>query len=985
MRELKKTLLILLSFVLAVGLMPFPAFANTGAGSFDSQRLTVAGAQVALTTQASYNNNPASILDGTDQKGAYAVLYDDGEMLMQRGNTPNAAKKASNIGITAVYTDIESDYWPFVEYLHHAFSPKHDVSYLYNDYVGCKAYTRQGEFDRDWSSEKGLIVSVRVVDTIRPQSLNWWFALCYNLVSVDLAKLDTSRIVDADMSREYVFDGCYKLEQVTLGAASQTEAILLPTPEAQYIAGADGKWYNSAGVGYDPESIPSGVAMTYHAYSSRLPVVDKSSELDGSDANGTYAVFYGDGEMLVQKGNLRNSKRFSAGKAVVAYSQVNEADFANGTLPWADRREFVTSITIGAQVKAPASIAGWFSGCCRLRSVDLSGLDLHATTDASEAFAGCWSLEGIDLAPFESAKLTDMNGMFRDCIMLKSINLSSFSSAAPTDMSRMFLGCHALKTVSFGGIDTSRVTTLESLFGMCDSLCSVSFAGLDLSSATTMSYLFDSCVSLRSVSFKGSDLKRLADASWMFFRCSALESIDLPGIGFEAPNATNLEGMFCACSALKSFSFDGMKLAKAVCLNEMFCECPSLKSIDLVNLTAPRIDGVQCMFSRCYSLESVDLRGLKSSVSGNMFGMFYGCKALESVNISSAKLSGVTNLASAFSGCVSLKDFRAEGVNTSSVTTMAAMFSDCRSLVSLDLSDFDTSNVENMAGMFANCTQLESVILAGIDTSDLDEYIYVDEYAELRDDVEIGTQSSQNGGNLATQSSLETQASSHTFKSVFKGCKNLAKVTVGKEFSFKHSTLYLPAQSSKSFKGATGKWYTAKGKSYVPSKIPSKKAATYYAVAPISSAKVSNVKNRTYTGKKLKQNPVVMIGSKKLKKGTDYKVTYSKNKKAGTAVMKITGIGKRMGSKTVKFKIAKLKITDAKLKLSKAKFAFNGKVRKPTVKTVGGKALKAGVDYKVKYSNPKSKKPGTYKVWVIGIGSCSGKSASATYKIVAAG
>ncbi len=77
-------------------------------------------------------------------------------------------------------------------------------------------------------------------------------------------------------------------------------------------------------------------------------------------------------------------------------------------------------------------------------------------------------------------------------------------------------------------------------------------------------------------------------------------------------------------------------------------------------------------------------------------------------------------------------------------------------------------------------------------------------------------------------------------------------------------------------------------------------------------------------------------------------------------------------------------ISKDKLVLTKTKFTYNGKVQKPKVKTVGGRALKEGVDYSIVWFAPKSKNAGTYRLNAVGKGLYTGTSASATYKIVKA-
>lgn len=69
---------------------------------------------------------------------------------------------------------------------------------------------------------------------------------------------------------------------------------------------------------------------------------------------------------------------------------------------------------------------------------------------------------------------------------------------------------------------------------------------------------------------------------------------------------------------------------------------------------------------------------------------------------------------------------------------------------------------------------------------------------------------------------------------------------------------------------------------------------------------VVSVKSKVkYTGKALTPSVTVKVNNKKLKKGVDYKVAYSNNKKVGKATVTITGIGNYKGTIKKTFKIVK--------------------------------------------------------------------------------
>ena len=69
--------------------------------------------------------------------------------------------------------------------------------------------------------------------------------------------------------------------------------------------------------------------------------------------------------------------------------------------------------------------------------------------------------------------------------------------------------------------------------------------------------------------------------------------------------------------------------------------------------------------------------------------------------------------------------------------------------------------------------------------------------------------------------------------------------------------------------------------------------------------------------------------------------------------------------------------------LSKTSYTYNGKVQKPSIKTICGKSLKEGTDYEAKWSNNSSKNAGTYTVTVTGKGDYKG-TGTAKYTIAKA-
>ncbi len=96
----------------------------------------------------------------------------------------------------------------------------------------------------------------------------------------------------------------------------------------------------------------------------------------------------------------------------------------------------------------------------------------------------------------------------------------------------------------------------------------------------------------------------------------------------------------------------------------------------------------------------------------------------------------------------------------------------------------------------------------------------------------------------------------------------------------------------------------------------------------ISSAKVASITAKVYTGKQIKPSPKITLNGKTLKRGTDYTLSYSNNKKPGKATITIKAIGAYKGSKKVTFKISPKASKILKLKAGRGSITVKWKRQK---------------------------------------------------------
>lgn len=142
----------------------------------------------------------------------------------------------------------------------------------------------------------------------------------------------------------------------------------------------------------------------------------------------------------------------------------------------------------------------------------------------------------------------------------------------------------------------------------------------------------------------------------------------------------------------------------------------------------------------------------------------------------------------------------------------------------------------------------------------------------------------------------------------------------------------------------------------------------YGALLPsVAKAKVSKISAKTYTGKALKQSPVVKVNNKTLKAGTDYTLSYKNNKKVGTATVVITGKGSYGGTLKKTFAINPKGATISKPKA--AKKAITVKWKKQSTKMTSSRIT----GYKVQCSTSKTFKKNVKSATVKGYSKVSKK------------
>lgn len=110
-------------------------------------------------------------------------------------------------------------------------------------------------------------------------------------------------------------------------------------------------------------------------------------------------------------------------------------------------------------------------------------------------------------------------------------------------------------------------------------------------------------------------------------------------------------------------------------------------------------------------------------------------------------------------------------------------------------------------------------------------------------------------------------------------------------------------------------WYSNKA-------IESEPFARAATACSLTASVVSKVPDKTYSGKAFKPSPTVTLSGEKLKKGTDYSLSYKNNQEVGTATITVKAKGLYTGKKSVTFKILPKKMASVKKKTANNQISF---------------------------------------------------------------
>ncbi|MGH1647622.1 BspA family leucine-rich repeat surface protein [Enterococcus gilvus] len=169
---------------------------------------------------------------------------------------------------------------------------------------------------------------------------------------------------------------------------------------------------------------------------------------------------------------------------------------------------------------------------------------------------------------------------------------------------------------------------------------------------------------------------------------------------------TDMNGMFNGCSNLDTLDVSQWDTANVINMGNLFYGCSTLSSLDVSQWETKNVTNMGHLFFGCSRLSNLDVSKWHTENVTNMWGMFYDCSALNGLDVSEWNTGNVIEMAAMFYGCSSLSSLNMSQWDVKKVTNTTAMFYGCNSLTSLDLSNWDTKNAIEIMAMFKGCSAL---------------------------------------------------------------------------------------------------------------------------------------------------------------------------------------------------------------------------------------------------------------------------------------
>ena len=219
------------------------------------------------------------------------------------------------------------------------------------------------------------------------------------------------------------------------------------------------------------------------------------------------------------------------------------------------------------------SFTSLFSECTDIEEIDFSEFSCSTRLTMSATFYGCKSLTLVNFTrKIYASKYT--RNMFSGCSKLKKLDLSKLDVSQVEEMFNMFLDCSSLTSLTLPNLNKTIAKRIGSMFEGCTSLTSLDLKNFHTSQVTSMDCMFRNCISLTSLDLSSFIFNNVyINFGMMFYNCSKLEYINLANAKINISIAVYYDVFNYTQDNLVLYSYIDMYIIKIKILIKIFFLC----------------------------------------------------------------------------------------------------------------------------------------------------------------------------------------------------------------------------------------------------------------------------------------------------------------------------------------------------------------------------------------------------------------------------
>lgn len=289
------------------------------------------------------------------------------------------------------------------------------------------------------------IENLSYLDTTQVTNMDYFFAWCYQLTSLDLSTFDTQNV----RSMNNMFNGSSSIQTLDLSH------------------------FNTMNV--------NEMSHIFYGMSS-LAALDLSSFDTANVTNMSY-MFYGCASLNTLD--------------VTGFQTENVTNFSHmfrgcSGLYQLDLSSFVTS--------QATDMSFMFHSCSGLQALDVTHFDTSNVIFMHYMFHGCSGLTELDVSRFDTTNVTSMYYMFFGCSGLTALDVTNFSTTNVTTMSFMFAECLNLEEIDVSGFDTENIRFMRGMFRNCQNITELDLSHFKTGKVQLQQEMFAGTTSLSKIS-----------------------------------------------------------------------------------------------------------------------------------------------------------------------------------------------------------------------------------------------------------------------------------------------------------------------------------------------------------------------------------------------------------------------------------------------------------------------------------------------------